>query len=71
MRIIPLGESSTDERFSEVLYDTMESYFKEGIPPIIDTDPVYGPAKDVSELVRRSVSLPKPERPDAINPAST
>ncbi|KAI0385541.1 hypothetical protein F5Y04DRAFT_276874 [Hypomontagnella monticulosa] len=65
-KIIVLGESSTDEKFREVFYNVSRRYFGDDIPPIFDGDPVYSSAKGVAELVRRSVYLPKPERPESI-----
>jgi hypothetical protein len=68
--IILVGDCSNDATFRNVLDGILKSWFKDNVPRIIDTDPVYTQAKGVAELVRRSVYLPKPRKPECVYPTS-
>jgi hypothetical protein len=68
--IILVGESSNDPAFRERLDGILEEFFKDGVPPIFDQDPVYVQAKGAAEFVRRSAYLPKPRKPDMVDSTS-
>lgn len=63
-RITIVGESAHDPAFRDHLQIVLEDFFKDGVPPIYDEDPVYVQAKGAAELVRRSAYLPRPARPE-------
>ncbi|KAI0126776.1 hypothetical protein BJ170DRAFT_684357 [Xylariales sp. AK1849] len=65
-KVILVGESSDDPSFREHFDDVLEEFFKDGVPPIFDQDPVYVQAKGAAEFVRRSAYLPKPTKPQMV-----
>lgn len=69
-KIVLVGdkESVDDPVFRRVLGEVLAEFFKENIPEVIDGDPEYVQAKGVADFVRRRPYLPKPVKPEILNP---